>query len=215
MSKTLLVLIAVVAAALIIGGVLEVRVHPDQLTHAPARVSALVKDKKFAEQSRAALVDVKRGVEQFIIQDEEQRLKVALLYVTADAERTTRMIGEEGADPVKILPQANLLGGSLRRARTLAADTSEDTLAALKEDSTKAFLKAEEALGQLTALKEGQEKVQEELVEVTDSLAEQLGSLEPAESANKESEVAGTQEEGRSSEETAKESEITPIPLRF
>ncbi len=201
--KILSLLIVAALVALTISGVLEIKVHPEKVSGVPDKISSLVKDKGTLEKGRVYATGLKRRGEQFIIQDKEKRLELALLYVSTDAARLRELLNESENAPEVFLPRAELLIASLEQVRVRAEETPVEVVASLKQESVKSFQSARQALGQLQELHNEYANIQEEFARLTQSLEKQIGDLN-LEKSDQES-VAGTKDEP----------EASKIPLKF
>lgn len=177
MSKLFILLVVGALVALIATGVIEVKLHPKKITDIPRQATSLIKNKSAFEKARAYLVGLKRRGEQFIIQDKEKRLELALLYVKKDAARLNDLIKNEQA-AASLLPAADTLINSLDQVRVNAEKAPVDVVASLKKDSQQAFTSAQKALGNLKELHEEYETIHEEFTRLTKALEQQIGELE-------------------------------------
>ena len=221
LNKIYIVLIIGAIAALIVSGVLEVKIHPDKISGISKNTLGLFKDQSMIEKSRAFFVKIKRRGEQFIIQDEEKRLELALLYVEKDSERLNRLI-KENKDAANLLPSSQSLITSLNLVRSTAEDAPVEVVASLKDKSQKAFSSAQETLGELKDTHEQYESIQEEFTRLTESLEKQIGELDINEedSTNEENEEEDSDKEEGSDEsnestETVETTTKEKIPLKF
>lgn len=191
-------------AALLYGGVLEVKVHPGRLGELPARLAALTKNKAAIEQGRAVITQLKRRGERLLIQDKEKQLELAVLNVQHDAERLQELAASTPGDPAKLLPQAKLLMSSIDAVRVQAQDAPAKAISALKQPSIKAFQSAHEALGSLQELHTEYQALRDEFGRLTGVLAEHIGQLE---FTDKEGATAGAT--------TSEPTSAKKIPLKF
>lgn len=178
MSKITGLLLLAGIAALVYGGVLEVKVHPGRLGELPARLSALTRNKASIEQGRTFVTQLKRRGERLVFQDKEKRLELSVLNVQRDAERLQELAARSPGDPAKLLPQAKLLISSIDAVRVSAQDTPVEAISALKQPSIAAFQAAHEALGSLKELHTDYQALREEFRRLTGVLAEHIGQLE-------------------------------------
>lgn len=206
MIKILLVL-GLAVAALIIGGVLEVKVHPDRITQVPGQVISFATQPTTQARARVLFTDLKRRGEQLIIKDESKRTKLALLYVSQDAAKLQEMMSS--ADAAALLPQAELLANSITRMNKQLDTASLETVASLKDESREALAAAQETLLVLQKEKERYQSVQEKFAAVTAKIGESLGGLKPVQSGD----VAGAQDEP--SPTPSDEPQFNAIPLHF
>lgn len=203
--KIFSLLIIAALVALTIGGVLEIKVHPEKVSGIPGKISSLVKDKSTLEKGIVYATGLKRRGEQFIIQDKEKRLELALLYVSTDAARLRELLNKPANSPETFLPRAELLIASLEQVRMRAEETPVEVVASLRKESAKSFQSARQALGQLQELHDEYANIQKEFVRLTESLEKQIGNLNPEEQSEEKESVAGTKDEP----------EASKIPLKF
>ncbi len=206
LNKIYIILVIGAIVALIFGGVVEVKVHPDKIAGLSKNTLNIFKDQSVVEKGRAIFIKFKRRGEQFIIRDKEKRLELALLYVEKDAERLNDLIKED-KDASYFLPASQALIESLNLVRSTAEDAPVDVVASLKTKSQDAFSSAQETLGELKDIHGQYEAIQNEFTRLTESLEKQIGNLELEEKEdNKEEE---------NNEEPSKEPEKSAIPLKF
>lgn len=203
MSKLTLLMLAAAAAALYLGGVLEIKVHVERLSLLPSRLAALAQNKAAIEQGRMYLTQLKRRGERLLIQDKKKRLELAVLIVQQDADRLQELALGNAADPAKLLPQAKLLLSSIDAVRVSAQDAPVTAVASLKQPSLKAFQAAHEALGSLKDLHREYQGMQAEFERLTGVLEEHIGKLE---FRDKEGATAGA---------TTGNADPSEIPLKF
>lgn len=203
--KIFSLLIVAALVALMFGGVLEIKVHPEKISGVPDKISALIKDKGALEKGRVYITHLKRRGEQFIIQDQEKRLELALLYVSTDAARLRELLNKSENSPENFLPRAELLIASLEQVRMRAEETPVEVVASLKQESAKSFQLARQALGQLQELHNEYTNIQEEFARLTESLEKQIGDLGLEEQSEEKESVAGAKDEP----------EASKIPLKF
>lgn len=199
-------------AALIIGGVLEVRVHPEELSKVPGRVKTFATNPERLGSLKVTFVDLKRSGEQLLTRDETKKLELTLLYVKEDAEQVNESEEPDEDSPAKSLPAAKLLARSLERAETQLKDAPVETLLKMKEKSQESFSAAEEALAKLQERHEKYEKVREQFASTLETLEASFDSIVAiVGTRNKESDVAGTKDEKPTPSPTPSEK----IPLNF
>lgn len=111
--------------ALVIGGVVEIKLHPEQLLQVPARVQHVVTDPTIRETVLVQAVRGKRWAEQWILKDEAKQREVARQNVITDAKRL-RDVGEKYglSQPSAVVPQADLLRASITRVEKLEGATA-------------------------------------------------------------------------------------------
>ena len=190
--KRLLQITGILAiAALLIGGVLEVRIHPDRLAQVPARVTAIVTDKATQESMKVRFTNIKRSAEQWIIKDDAKKMELAIAYINTDATKTSQLISEQQGNPATVVPQAELLVASIERAAELAGSIPADQLAEASSDTKNAFQNAQAALTELQQTQAEYEALQQRFATVTDELQQHIGQL-----STEEGEVAGTSDNG-------------------
>lgn len=217
LNKIYIVLVIGAIAALIVSGVLEVKIHPDKIAGISKNTLGLFKDQSMIEKSRAFFVKIKRRGEQFIIRDKEKRLELALLYVEKDAERLNTLIKED-KEASYLLPSSQSLIASLNLVRSTAEEAPVEVVASLKDKSQKAFSSAQETLGELKDIHEQYEAIQEEFTRLTESLEKQIGELNINEDDNASEEESGDKEEGSDEPDESIETEESTkekIPLKF
>lgn len=207
MSKILWLLI-IATIALTAGGALEIKFHSDRLPSVPGQLASFAHSKATLEKGRAFALNLKRTGEQFIIQDNQQKLEIVTKDIQDDADRLQEQLASE-TDPEVILPQAQLLIDSFKRAQNIAAQASPDTLAGLQDTTNKAHAAAQVALAQLEEQRQQYAAVQAEFAQVTQDLAQYVGQDDQVGS------VAGTK-----TNDTAPASDNPPtaeptIPLSF
>jgi len=214
MSKLLLLFIAAFIAVLLLTGIVEVKFQPQKYIDIPGIASTVIKEKTTVEKGRAYLVNVKRKAELFIVQDKEKRLVLSLLYVKTDAERLKELISKNISAPA-LLPQAELLVTSIDLVRKNAEKAPVEVVADMKNESTKSFTLAQQALSGLQDQYEQFEEIHSEFTRLTESLEDQIGQL-GLEST--ESDVAGVkanEDDSNSSENNEDSSPDKSIPLKF
>jgi hypothetical protein len=202
MSKLFLLLVAGALAALILGGALEVRFHPDKLSNIPQQLSALTKDQSAVTKSKLALIKLKRSGEWLVFRDKEKRLEIAVLNVGEDAGRLQEALAGADSNPDQLLPYAQLLLDSIEKVRGAAQEAPASAVASMKEESTEAFLDARAALGQLQDVHEEYQTINEEFSRLTKALEEQVGTM------NLGSEQGNSEQQGAETEQSS-------APLRF
>ncbi len=181
MIKAIL-LIGVLVAVLMVGGVLEVRIHLDRIADVPGALIAFVSKPTTQAKARVLYTNIKRKGEQLIVRDEEKKTKLALLYVKQDSARLQEMVGT--AESEALLPQAQLLADSMARVKTQLETVSLDTLGALKDDSREALAAAEETLKQLDHERERYTAVQEKFSSITVAIENSLSELKSTQPDN-------------------------------
>ena len=209
LNKVYIILIIGAIVALIVGGVLEVKVHPDKIAGLSGNTMKIFKDQSILEKSRAIFIEFKRRGEQFIIRDKEKRLELALLYVEKDAERLNDLI-KENKDAAHLLPASETLINSLNLVRSTAEDAPVEVVASLKTKSQDAFSSAQETLGELKDIHEQYDAIQNEFTRLTESLEKQIGQLDI-----KEDEDNKEEENSEEPKESSEEPEKSTIPLKF
>ncbi len=201
-----------IIASLIIGGVLEVKVHPEELSKTPGRVLALVTRPETVARARATFTDFKRRAEQAVTKDEQKRLQLSLGYVKSDAERLQQLSAEKYANGQIILPQAELLDKSVQRLKEQMGKAPIETLLAVKNNSRDSLARAEEALKKLQEQRDKYEALKDRLTSVTKSLEASFKELFASSGRPiKEGEVAGLQDMKPSPSATPTKT----IPLNF
>ncbi|MBI4021986.1 MAG: hypothetical protein HY372_01380 [Candidatus Andersenbacteria bacterium] len=178
MSKLTVLVLGAAVAALIYGGVFEIKIHLDRLSLLPSRLAALAKNKAAIEQGRVYLTQLKRRGEQLLIQDKKKRLELAVLNVQQDADRLQDLAADTASHPSKLLPQARLLLSSIDAVRDSAENAPVEAVATLKQRSLDAFQAAHKALGSLKELHSDYQALQAEFGRLTGMLEQQIGKLE-------------------------------------
>ena len=203
-----------IVAILVIGGVLEVKVHPEQLSQVPGRVMTFVGKPETASMARALVTDLKRRGEQLIIRDEAKRTELALLYVEQDAKRLDELTKEETTGAEVVLPQAELLQKSMLRLQAQLDKAPVDTLVTLRTKSRETLETAQHVLGTLEKQRERYAVLQERFATVTEAIKASLAALGKS---GGEAEVAGTRDEAEATTtpKPSAESNINAIPLNF
>jgi hypothetical protein len=177
MSKLLLLLVIAAAAVLFLNGVVEISFHPDRLSNISTNLATLTKGGLAPERGKILLTRTNRSIQHLFIHDREKRLELAVLNVNEDAERLSETLEKGVTDAGVLVPQAELLLGSIKYVRTAAEEAPVDTVAELKEESAVAFGKAQQALSQLQALREEYAAIGEEFDALTQALEDQVGTL--------------------------------------
>jgi hypothetical protein len=205
-SKLLFLLVlAGVTGALIVGGALEVKFHPEALGDVPGRVLAFTTEQGVLERGRVLLTRAKRIGEQALLRDASRKTEVSLLYIQNDADRLKELMNSGKKEVGDLQPQAELLTDSVQGLNKL----SFDDIARHKDKAQESIATAVEALSQLKAIQQAQQAAQEQLARVTASLEEQL---DPFTSGI----VAGTKNNPTTSPTPTLEPTPTPtIPLQF
>ena len=202
---------------LVLGGVIEIRVHPEAIVSLPQRIGELAGNAGAGESARAWVTEVKRSTEQWIVKDDHQKLTIAAGYITSDANRLLGLIAEEPGDPATILPQAELLLDSIERARDIISAADIDAIAEAREDAHAALSSAAGALNKLKELEAEQEALHERFQETTQALADRIGTIE-SESTEEESDTTSDADDSdvsESEEPTQSEADAAGIPLEF
>lgn len=205
----MLIVLGLVVAVLIVGGVLEVQVHPERLGQVPGKVISYVTQPSTQARARVLLTDLKRRGEQLLIKDEAKRTRLALLYVTQDAARLQEQLAS--GDPAQLLPQADLLADSIAGATTKLDRASLETISALKDESREAISAAQESLEALQREQEKYQSVQEKFAAVTAAIREHLEALRPG---SLKPDVAGVKDEPPPTP-PGDEPQINAVPLNF
>lgn len=204
MSKITYLLLLAGVAALLYGGVLEVKVHPGRLGELPAKLAALAKNKAAVEQGKVLVTQLKRRGEKLLIQDKKKRLELAVLYVQQDAKHLQELAARPSEDPAKLLPQAKLLMSSIDAVRVMAQDAPAEAISTLKQPSIEAFQAAQHALASLKDLHTEYQALRDEFARLTGVLEEHIGKLDLP---DKQGATAGATAD--------KSKEQNEIPLKF
>lgn len=209
MSKTLLILAAGVIAALLLGGAVEVKIHPEKLASVPAAIAKSAKEGGLLTATKTKATISKRTVEQYVLDSEKQKFEVALQYVKEDSEKLNKLIEGEGSwDSDKVVTQATLLEDSLERIDEQSQEVPMDTLAEFKDKSEESLKTAQATLAKLEEFQNEYEDAKEKLASITQTLKDQL---EKFDLTPEDADIAGAQDEA----EENQESEPTDIPLKF
>src|SRR5688572_18231036 len=104
----MLLLVALVAA-LVIGGVVEFKVHPDRIGQLPATLMGYVQEPSNIAGWGTTFTDLKRRGEQLFVRDEEKRFELSLGYIKTDAEALQEHIKDTGEYGEQALARAQLL----------------------------------------------------------------------------------------------------------
>jgi len=207
-----ILLAGLVVAGLIIGGVLEVQVHPEEISKVPGRVKTFATNPERLGSLKVTFVDLKRSGEQMLTRDDKKKLELTLLYVKQDAEQVNESEEPDEDSPAKALPAAQLLAKSLNRAEAQLESADVETLLAMKEKSQESFSEAEEALSKLQERREKYEEVREQFASTVGTLEKSFDNIVAiVGSKNKESAVAGAKDEVSSPSPTP----TATIPLKF
>jgi len=202
-----------IVAALVVGGVLEITVHPEAAASLPQQITGLVGGASGAESTRAWLTGVKRKGEQWIIQDDSQKLSIATGYIASDADRLLGLMQDKPADASTVLPQAELLLKSIEQARDVIETAEVGAIAEAREDAHSALVAASQALDRLKELEAEQEALHERFNRTTSALTERIGVLDSPD--DKEQEEVNEEDRSPVKEEEAEEGEAASIPLEF
>ena len=214
MSKIFLLFIAALVSVLFLTGIVEVQFHPQKYVDIPEIANNIISEKTTLEKGRTYTVSIKRKAELFIVQDKEKKLVLSLLDVKTDAERLKELINREVTAPA-LLPQAELLVSSIDLVRKNAEKAPVEVVASLKEESSKSFSIAQEALSGLQGQYEQFATIHAEFTRLTESLESQIGQLglnanQPA--SDQPETVAGAVDEADAGTQTAP---TNTIPLKF
>lgn len=178
MSKiVLLVILAGIIAVLVIGGVLEIKVHPENLSRVPGAIMQYFKDYQIMEQGRVLFIRTKRFVESYIIRDPEQQRKVALAYAKADAERLKQLIEQGKTSPQDLEPQIKLLANSLEKVKTVADNLSGEKLIEFQKEAGDTLKNVQENLAALKKLQAAYEQSRDRFASLAKSLEDGLARV--------------------------------------
>lgn len=208
----LLGFVALVAVGLgLWSGAIEVRWHQEAVAGLPTKVASLAQDAPIYEQGRGQAVAWQRQGEQYITHDSKQRLQLAISYVQADSKRLDELLGEKHAASY-LVPQAKLLGESVRLLQGTIAKASNEDLIAIKDESIKTTAGALAAVTKLQTKELESKENQDALGGPTDILATLLGR-------GTVGKVAGAEDTPTSSPTVTSTPKSSPnpskIPLRF
>lgn len=178
MSKlVLLVILAGVIAALAIGGVLEIKFHPENVSRVPGAVMQYFRDYQIIEQGRMLFTQAKRYVEGYIIRDPEQQRKVALQYAKTDAERLKQLIEQGKTLPQDLEPQTKLLASSLEKVKGIADNLSGDKLIEFQKEAGETLKNVQENLAALQKLQAAYEQSRDRFASLAKSLEDGLAKV--------------------------------------
>lgn len=206
----LLITLAGVVAALTIGGVLEIKVHPENIGRVPGAIMQYFKDYQIMEQGRVLFTRAKRFVEGYIIRDPEQQRKVALQYAKTDAERLKQLIEQGKTLPQDLEPQTKLLASSLEKVKGIADNLSGDKLIEFQKEAGETLKNVQENLAALQKLQAAYEQSRDRFASLSKSLEDGLAKVnlgliaKPSSSTSPSPPPAG-----------AATPSGTPIPLQF
>jgi hypothetical protein len=175
MLKGLFFLSAVIIALLVIGNIIQISFHPERFSELPGRLSTVAQDQPLFTRGRIYLTQLKRTVEQKLIDDENRRWELALLYIKTDAEQLEKLANSSKVAALE--PQAQLLADSLERVQTLGQSSSADTLAAFQASTTAAYTLARASAERLQALQGEHAEAAASLAAVTDLIKDRLGQV--------------------------------------
>ncbi len=178
MSKIiLLITLAGIVAALTIGGVLDIKVHPENIGRVPGAIMQYFKDYQIMEQGRALFTRAKRFGESYIIRDPEQQRKVALAYAKADAERLKQLIEQGKTAPQDLEPQTRLLARSLEKVKTIADNLSGEKLIEFQKEAGDMLKSVQENLAALKKLQAAYEQSRDRFASLAKSLEDGLAKV--------------------------------------
>lgn len=178
-----------------VGGVLEIKIHPAELRHVPRRVSTFIQNPELLAKVRTTATTVKRWGEQAIARDEEKKLELALLYIKEDVERLRSLQSDESTAPVVVTAQAQQLTHSLAIAETSLRAVSVDTVLKMQERSQSSIAIIREALQHLQSQRDAQKEEQKSFADTVAALEEKFTSVVALTgSGSQQSSVAGAQD---------------------
>lgn len=198
---THLILVGGAAAALVLGGVIEIRFHPAKIKDLPGAVLAAARDGSLYERSRVQVTALKRQVESWLIKDDQQKLTVALSNVERDSQRL-QALSEKGAKDSALAAQSSLLEESLNNVTEISQTVSLDDLMSLKDKVATAIGNAQNTLDTIQEWHNRFGRLSDTFATARQALERQIGQL---------GEVAGTSTTASPSPET----EPSSIPLKF
>lgn len=214
MVKMLLLIASI--AALVIGGVVEFKVHPDRIGQLPATLMGYVQEPSNLAGWGMTFTNLKRQGEQLFVRDEEKRFELSLGYVKTDAEALQEHIKDTGEHGEQALARAQLLAKSMSRVEEQLNDVPVDVLTKFKDTTRESFTLAESSLKSLKEKREAYAALEQRFGTVTEALEEQLAKLFTVAGggSKEEGEVAGAKDEPKSTP-TSTQSEIKAVPLNF
>lgn len=174
----------------VVGGVIEVKFHPDQLAALPGRLTRIVQDKAWFDRGLILGINLKRKAEFWLIRDEDQRLELAIDYVEKDAERVDKLL-EEKQPLDAIVPSAEMLMMSVERAGEAIIAARADSLADWQEETKVAFAAAGATAQRLKEAHADYQALGEKFAAAVTKLEEHVGSLAREKSSG---DVAGTKD---------------------
>lgn len=202
----LLIILAGVIAALVIGGVLEIKFHPENLSRVPGAIMQYFKDYQIIEQGRVLFTRTKRFVEGYLIRDPEQQRKVALQYAKADAERLKQLIEQGKTLPQDLEPQTKLLASSLEKVKSIADNLTGEKLIEFQKEAGDTLKNVQENLAALQKLQAAYEQSRDRFASLAKSLQDGLARVN----------LGLTSKPNPSPTPSSKpSSSSTPIPLQF
>lgn len=209
--------IAAVVVILIFTGVVSVAVHTDKIKDVPGKLLSLVSDKSLRSKAETIFLSFKRTGEQWLVKDDDKKIRLALGYAKADAEKVQELLKDEAkADAAAVVPWANLLAQSTGQVNEFMKKAPMDTLKEAHDEIRSAFAAINDARGKLAALKEQAEKTSGELAAAADALEEKISALQ---GTAKPSTVAGSRDDKESNASPVSSSTPKPsfsvIPLSF
>lgn len=188
-------LLIIIIIALIWFGVLEVKIHPDKLGQLPGTALSFLDRQDLGEQIRVGTIRVKRSLElQFLAREDERKAELALMYLETDTQRLSEIIKDKANTPQLLVPQIQLLTGSIKRVKDLEEQGKLD--GHFEAEANKKLTQAQLVLDQLKDAQAKNKSQQEKLDKA-------VGELE---------QESGGQKEGENGETVIDDS---PIPLRF
>lgn len=207
MSKlVLLIILAGLVATLTIGGVLEIKVHPENLSRVPGAVTQYFKDYQIIEQGRVLFIRAKRYAESYIIRDPEQQRKLALQYAQTDAERLKQLMDQGKTLPQDLEPQTKLLASSLEKIKNIADNLSGEKLIEFQKEASDTLKSIQENLAALQKLQAAYEQSRDRFAALAKFLADGLARVN----------LGLTTKPGASPSPSSQPTASgTPIPLQF
>lgn len=173
----LLIILAGIIAVLTIGGVLEIKVHPENISRVPHAIMQYFKDYQIMEQGRVLFTRTKRFVEGYIIRDPEQQRKVALQYAKTDAERLKQLIEQGKTLPQDLEPQTKLLASSLEKVKSIADNLSGQDLISFQKEAGETLQNVQENLASLKKLQAAYEQSRDRFASLAKSLEDGLAKV--------------------------------------
>ncbi|MEX1997862.1 MAG: hypothetical protein WEA04_04285 [Candidatus Andersenbacteria bacterium] len=202
----MIIIFGLLVAAAIATGVLEVAVHPERLAGAPTALLNLARQPETLARLKLQATEWKREAERFIIRDEEERMKIAVMYVKEDAEALQQLLDSENPPAQELLGRARLLDDSAKQMQQQLEVMPVELLVAMRTPVREARAAVQTVLQELESKRDHYAVIQEQFALITESLQAQGRDL--SEEIAPEADVAGTSDESTPAASPA-------IPLNF